>query len=165
MIDNAKVPVLYVELPSRQNGTLTKYPGKSFGETWIGNDGATITFDRGVLVASRGMGDDLMGGYTSMPNFLEITTKATYTKTHSYIKNDNRIAIENFKCDITRDKEPKSIEIFNLTFQTHVYTEICYNSNSSFENKYFVDVKSIVRKSYQYHGKVIGHIYTERLER
>ena len=36
--------------------------------TWIGVDGATITFEKGILIASRGMGDDVMNGHTEMPS-------------------------------------------------------------------------------------------------
>ena len=60
-IDAANMPVLFVELESGQNGTLTPYPGQGVGQTWLGADGATVTLNRGVLKASRGMGDDLMG--------------------------------------------------------------------------------------------------------
>ena len=50
-IDAANIPVLFVELASGQNGTLTPYPGQGVGQTWLGADGATITLDRGVLKA------------------------------------------------------------------------------------------------------------------
>ena len=59
-IDTAAVPVLFVELESGQNGTLTPYPGLGVGQTWLGADGATVTLDKGVLKASRGIGNDLM---------------------------------------------------------------------------------------------------------
>ena len=36
-----------------QNGTLTPYPGKGIGQTWLGADGATITMEQGVLKASK----------------------------------------------------------------------------------------------------------------
>ena len=68
-IDAANIPVLFVELASGQNGTLTPYPGQGVGQTWLGADGATITLERGVLKASRGMGDDLMGSSSSMPSW------------------------------------------------------------------------------------------------
>ena len=42
-IDAANIPVLFVELASGQNGTLTPYPGQGIGQTWLGADGATIT--------------------------------------------------------------------------------------------------------------------------
>ena len=71
-IDAAKIPVLFVELESGQNGTLTPYPGHGLGQTWLGADGATITLERGILKASRGMGDDLMGSSSSMPSWYKL---------------------------------------------------------------------------------------------
>ena len=47
-IDAADIPVLFVELETGQNGTLTLYPGQGFGQTWLGADGATITLEGGV---------------------------------------------------------------------------------------------------------------------
>ena len=73
-IDAAKTPVLFVELASGQNGTLTPYPGQGIGQTWLGADGATVTLQRGVLKASRGMGDDLMGSFM-MPPWSKINKK------------------------------------------------------------------------------------------
>ena len=165
MIDQAKVPVLFVELSSGQNGTLTKYPGESFGETWIGVDGATIAFSRGILISSRGMGDDLMGASTSMPDFKKIKNKEYYKKTYSYIKEDNRIDMRVFDCSISKNHKPVIINIFDVAFETFVFTEQCKSKNFSFKNSFYVDDKSIVRRSNQYHGDGIGHIYTERLER
>ena len=66
-IDSFKIPVLFVELKSGQNGTFTLYPGKGVGESGLGADGAIITLENGILKATRVMCDDLMGGYTSMP--------------------------------------------------------------------------------------------------
>ena len=66
-IDAANIPVLFVELASGQNGTLTPYPGQGVGLTWLGADDATVTLEKGILKASRGMGDDLMGASSSMP--------------------------------------------------------------------------------------------------
>ena len=60
-IDDAKIPVLFVELENGQNGTLTLYPGKGTGETWLGADGATITLENGIIKATRGMRRDVMG--------------------------------------------------------------------------------------------------------
>ena len=71
-IDAASTPVLFIELESGQNGTLTPYPGQGVGQTWLGADGATVTLERGVLKASRGMGDDLMGSTSSMPLWSKI---------------------------------------------------------------------------------------------
>ena len=66
-IDDAKIPVLFVELENGQNGTLTLYPGEGIGETWLGADGTTITLENGIIKATRGMRNDVMGSTSSMP--------------------------------------------------------------------------------------------------
>ena len=57
-IDNFDIPILFVELQSGQNGTLTPYPGKGVGQH-VSVDGATVMLDKSRR--PRGMGDDLMG--------------------------------------------------------------------------------------------------------
>ena len=61
IIDGVGVPILFVEIDRGQNGTMTQYPGVGVGQTWLGVDGSTVTLDNGLLKATRGMGDDLMG--------------------------------------------------------------------------------------------------------
>ena len=91
-IDAAKIPVLFVELASGQNGTLTPYPGEGIGHTWLGADGATITLERGILKATRGMGNDVMGSSSSMPLWSEINRNTEiYSREVSYVTGDNKI--------------------------------------------------------------------------
>ena len=70
-IDKANIPILFIELENEKNATLTQYPGEGVGVTWLSRDGATLTFINGVLIASRGMGDDIMGGSSLMPHWSE----------------------------------------------------------------------------------------------
>ncbi len=165
LIDDANVPVLLVELPSGQNGTLTKYPGLGIGTTWLGKDGATVTLERGVLIASRGMGDDIMGGSNKMPDFNKIKGKNFYSRSLSYIEEDNKIKVHNFDCQIQKDKQPYEVDILNATHNVQDFIEICQGEFLSIRNSFSVDANNIVRKSYQYHGKTIGYIITERLDK
>ena len=70
-VDAAKVAVLFAELNSGQNGTRPLIRAV-LAQTWLGADGATITLDQGILKASRGMGDDLMGASSSMPKWSKL---------------------------------------------------------------------------------------------
>ena len=88
-IDTAKIPILFIELQSGQNGTLTPYPGQGLGQTWLGADGATVTLDRGLIKASRGMGDDMMGSSSSMPAWANIDNVHNYYKKISYLSGNN----------------------------------------------------------------------------
>ena len=164
-IDSANVPLLYVELQSGQNGTLTLYPGEGKGTTWLAVDGATITFDKGVLIASRGMGSDVMGGSTSIPNWEKIQIGDTYNRKLSYIRNDNAIYIEEFICTIKGSYANRLIDVFDVKFDTTLLVERCTSTLITIENQYFIDKFGLVRRSRQYHGQNTGYIITERLDR
>lgn len=165
-VDEAKVPVLFVELPSGQNGTLTPYPGQGIGQTWLGADGATITLDRGVLKASRGMGDDLMGSSSSMPLWSKINKKTkTYSRELGHITGNNKISKRVFRCVIEKTSSEELIEIWDINFKVARFEEQCSNSSFTFKNTYQVEDRGIVRRSSQYHSGTHGFITIERLDR
>ena len=165
-IDEAKVPVLFVELQSGQNGTLTPYPGKGIGQTWLGADGATITLEKGVLKASRGMGDDLMGSSSSMPYWSKINKKTgSYSRELNHITGNNKIYKRAFSCDIEKTSINKQIKIWDINFKVDQFEETCSDGSFAFKNTYQVDTRGIVRRSSQYHSETLGSILIERLDR
>ena len=165
-IDKYALPVLFVELPTGQNGTLTLYPGKGIGQTWLGTDGATITLNRGILKSSRGMGDDLMGSKSFMPewdNFKEFSNN--YERQLKYLSGNNKIISKNLTCKIRKVSGKESLEIWDLDFIVEKFEESCNTSEIVVKNIYYLDSKKIVRKSLQYHSKKIGYLRIERLDR
>ena len=165
-IDAANIPVLFVELASGQNGTLTPYPGKGVGQTWLGADGATITLERGILKASRGLGDDLMGSTSYMPTWSKINKKAkNYNREFNHIAGNNKIFKQVFICDIEKTSSQELIKIWDVNFEVAKYEERCFNSNLTFKNVYHIDKQEIIRRSSQFHSKTLGYIKMERLDR
>ena len=164
-IDESGVPLLFIELPSGQNGTLTPYPGTSVGQTWLSADGATITLERGVLKASRGMGDDLMGSSSLMPDWATINKKTrSYSRELSHITGGNKISKRVFACDIKKTSNGEIIEIWDINFKVTKFDENCRASHKEIKNTYYVDSQGVVRRSLQYHSETIGYIFTERLD-
>lgn len=167
-IDSANIPILFVKLESGQNGTLTPYPGKGIGQTWLGADGATITTENGILKASRGMGYDLMGSVSNTPPWTEINNQgSTYTRKFSYMSGSNDISTLVMKCTIKKNDATKKekIEIWGVKFSVTKFVEDCLNDGDVVTNVYYLDNKEIVRKSFQYHSEAIGYVITERLDR
>lgn len=164
-IDNAKIPILFIELPTGQNGTLTQYPGNGDGETWLGADGATVTFKNGMLKASRGMGYDVMGSRSDYPTWNELEVDKTYKRKFSFLDGNNKLKVQIFECKIYLLQDKIKIDIFGVNFMTRHFVEKCKVNNFEYINDYYVDSKQIVRRSRQYHSSRIGHIFTERLER
>ena len=165
-IDSAKIPVLFVELPSGQNGTLTKYPGQGVGQTWLGADGATITLEQGVLKASRGMGNDLMGSSYFTPPWSNPGNEITAYKRHvSYINGDNKISITVWECFMEKSNQKEKLKIWNVDFFVIKFEEHCNKNDIRIVNTYYLDKQNTVRKSIQYHSDTIGYITIERLDR
>ena len=165
-IDAASMPVLFVELASGQNGTLTPYPGQGVGQTWLGADGATVTLDRGVLKASRGMGDDLMGSISSMPLWPKTHKKTeVYSRELKYITGNNKIDKLVVSCHVEKTNSEELLEIWDVNFKAEKFEETCFNDSLEFKNIYHVDAKGIVRRSTQYHSDTLGYILIERLDR
>ena len=165
-IDAANMPVLFVELASGQNGTLTPYPGQGDGQTWLGADGATITLERGILKASRGMGDDLMGSSSSMPSWSKINKKTEiYSRELNHLNGNNRISKRIFNCNIEKTSSGNLIKIWDINFKVDKFEESCSDGSLMFNNTYQVDTQGIVRRSTQHHSKTLGSILIERLDR
>lgn len=163
-IDDAMIPVLFVELENGQNGTLTLYPGKGVGETWLGADGATITLQSGIIKATRGMRGDVMGSASSMPLWSEITDTSEYFRQISYLGGNNQTYSKRLTCVMKKHLKKTSIIIFDIPFDVQEYKESCISKTEKLENNYFVDSTNIVRRSKQYHGPALGYLLIERLE-
>ena len=165
-IDAANIPVLFVELASGQNGTLTPYPGQGVGQTWLGADGATITLERGIIKASRGMGDDLMGSSSRMPSWSKINTKTgAYSRELAHLTGNNKISTSVFSCNIKKTSSGDLINIWDVNFKLDKFEETCFGGSLTLKNTYQVDAQGIVRRSTQYHSGTLGSILIERLDR
>ena len=165
-IDAEKIPVLFVELKtSGQNGTLTPYPGQGVGQTWLGIDGATITLNDGVLKASRGMGDDLMGSTSLKPPWFTIENSAKYTRELFFLNGKNQTFHQKLTCEAHNLNQQEDIVIWNVNFSVSKYEETCVGSDKKIKNTYFIDKSWEVRRSLQYHSETIGYLLIERLDR
>ncbi len=167
LIDKANVPLLFAELDSGQNGTLSKYPGEGVNSiTWIGVDGATITLKNGLLIATRGMGHDLMGSTVSKKiQWSALGKEIFYERKLSYLAEGNNLSVQSFSCSILKNKSGVTVINFDLEFSTTLFEEQCSNESFAFRNAYYVDKHDIVRRANLFHSQVIGNIYIERLDR
>ena len=165
-VDAIQTPILYVKLETGQNGTLTLYPGQGVGQTWLGADGATITFDQGVLKASRGMGDDLMGSSSFVPQWAKIKDdEITYVRELDYLTGNNKTSTLVLNCTMKKSENQEQIEIWDVKFKVRLFTEVCFSDDKIITNTYYLDTYNRVRKSLQYHSETVGYIQTERLDR
>jgi len=165
IIDGVGVPILFVEIDRGQNGTMTQYPGEGVGQTWLGVDGSTVTLENGLLKATRGMGDDLMGSDISQEISWSDAHEKPYERRMRYLRYDNQTLTVEYVCELEDTKSSKTINLFNAEFEANHFKETCESDLDSFVNDYYIDTEGLVRSSRQYHGNKIGYMTIARLDR
>ena len=165
-VDAFSIPILFVELETGQNGTLTPYPGQGVGQTWLGADGATVTLEQGILKASRGMGNDLMGATSQIPLWSKISKNSSaYSREIIYLTGNNKTHSLLLECSVKKYNKKETAKIWDVSFDVTRFEENCYHNGKAIKNTYYVDRRGIVRKSFQFHSETLGYITTKRLDR
>ncbi|WP_377393399.1 YjbF family lipoprotein [Rhodobacter lacus] len=107
-------------------------------ETMISADGAQLMFDAGMLVGSRGFGNDLMAADVSQSGALVRGLHAgTSTRIMSFIDGNDNVAPRAFKCEITPG-DAASVTIGAREVSTRLVTEHCHGELADFFNYYWV---------------------------
>ena len=163
-VDASGLAVLLIELETGQSGTSVLYPGENTGEVWLGVDGATVTFEKGFLIGTRGLQDDLMATIADLPNLSEVKGAQTYEKHQTWLTGDNQRKHLNFKCTLTVKREAQRIDLLGKSFIVKQAVETCKSAELEIKNEYFFEKSGKMRQSKQYHSETLGYIRFERLD-
>jgi len=141
IIDGVGVPILFVEIDRGQNGTLSQYPGEGIGQTWLGVDGSTITSENGILKATRGMGDDLMGSKISHEISWSDLDDVSYERQMAYLRLDNKTLIKQYSCTLSDMNNMETVNLFDAELSVKHVQETCRATAGSFVNDYYIDTR------------------------
>lgn len=162
-VNRASNPILFFEKSDGLTGTLALFPGQNLEETWYSSDGVTISLFNGELIATRGLGNDVMNTIIPRSTFYDERLSSTYLKTINFLTSDNKIQNISLNCTMSRSNDVKSIEIYEIIHQISKFIELCSNEEYSIENKLWQDLEGNTLKSVQWHSKTHGYISFTRL--
>lgn len=163
LIENTPNDLLLVAILSR-DAAATAQPIASNGtsQTWVTLDGVSFTFDNGMLIASRGLGDDLMGGDASESYQRLLAGGGPAARLGDYLDGEDQIVRRLFQCDVTA-RGYEEIHIFERSYDTHRFSEICRTETHEYENLYWVDAQGVIWQSRQWVSPMIGYLEYQRL--
>ena len=164
IIESAGIPLLFIEKESGQNGTLSLYPGSNTVETWLSADGATVSLSNGELVATRGLGDDLMGSVVPKATTFKQRLGNPYTKTMRFLTADDQNADLNLECTMRQFHKTEEILIFEKMHEVSKYLETCTNEDYILENLFWQNSEGLTLMSKQFHGPSVGQLLIMRLK-
>ena len=102
--------ILTSSVDKKNQSTLVSLGNNQERLTWVSADGISLTYDDGVLIATRGFAQDLLSLKYEKPNKLFTSRHRNYNKTHRYLSGENRYDDVKFKCT-GKKMAPQSIEI------------------------------------------------------
>ena len=164
IIESAGIPLLFIEKESGQNGTLYLYPGSNTLETWLGADGATVSLNNGELVATRGLGNDLMGSIVPRATTLKERLGNPYTKTMRFLTADDQNDDLSLECTVRQFHKSEEIVIFEKSHEVLKYFETCKTENYALENLFWQNAAGLTIMSKQFHSPSVGQLLIMRLK-
>ena len=163
IVEEAGDPILFVELEDGRNATLSLFPGENELPVWLGVDGSTITAKNGVLISTRGMGDDLMHSEYEKTFWGLSNPGKQYAKKYTYLLEDNQLVSKNFDCSFDIGDKFSVINIFDRDFSVSMRVETCTGQKIGFKNSYWIETDGTVRRSTQFHSNNVGQVLLEIL--
>lgn len=164
-IDASPVPVLFAELETRGAfATLSKVGENRDIVTWITADGIGLSFKQGVLVATRGLGPDLMAADVGDVVAVLRSGNGDALRIHDYLNGEDQIVRRSFYCS-ARTEGRENLNIFGLIIPTRHVVESCQNPDLTLVNHYWITSGNRIWQSRQWVGSGIGYVFTQQLSR
>ena len=143
--------------PVSRNGDVT---------VWQTLDGITLSFRQGVLIATRGLGDDLMSADVEGDIALLRGTDDSGYHPHirSYLDGEDRTVFRAYQCR-RAGVAPSRVETGGETAAVQRVEIFCVSPEHEFTNIFWLDAPGRVIKSRQWVSPMMQYMDTERVAR
>ncbi|WP_415922315.1 YjbF family lipoprotein [Tateyamaria sp. SN6-1] len=173
LLDGLTVPSLEVTVPDR-DGLAYLIPLVSRNtaqlgpiDLWTTADGSQLSLRSGVILATRGVGDDVTSSDKSGSIGFVTSKRAGTWPMSLYIQTSAEgVVRHDFTCT-GQNNGKRTLEIVELTYPVDFLTENCSGRNGqSFQNEYYVDTRDgTVWQTKQWAGEKIGYMNTRILKK
>jgi hypothetical protein len=161
-IDAQDAGLLRLSIMSRDATGLVFFGGANGSKvTWLSLEGVSFVFDDGLLVGTRGFGDDLMGSDVAAAK-ASLQRGGNYLRTLDFLNGLSQIERRTFQC-VSVQTGRENITIVERTYTTTVIEETCSGENDSFKNTYWRDENGVIWQSRQWISSGIGYLGSQRL--
>ena len=131
-----KQPIILISsLDKKKQATLVALGNNDEKITWVSADGISLTYDNGILIATRGYSEDLFAVNISSNSRQFGLKKSQYRKVHRYLLGDNKYNDITFECVGTKIVN-QSINILDYKLPVDKLIETCENAKFNYVNEY-----------------------------
>lgn len=161
-IEQQDTDLLRVSLISREITTFVLLGGQNGSKfTWLSVDGLSLTFDNGLLVATRGFGDDLMGADVAAAQ-RSLDAGGNHLRTLEFLDGLDQVERLVFECStVVTGRE--TISIVERSYATTILEESCVGESVTFKNTYWRDANGTIWQARQWISPLLGYLGYQRL--
>lgn len=144
--------VLLYLVPIGQNGNV---------ETWSTSDDRTFSFRDGVLIATRGLGPDMM--QASAPSRMQLQNAGgSHRRSYYYLDGNDKTQRIDYDCTVT-DLGIAKIDVVAMQHTTRHMQENCNGNGVQISNEYWFETGGKLRKSKELIDTDVGYAEISRI--
>ena len=163
VLDRRATPLLYMAIPALgAQATLSPVAQNAGTVTWTALDGVSVATRGGLIVATRGLGHDLMSADAGQVLTALNRGGGRATRIHYRLDGEDRTEALRFACTIRAEGEER-IGIVGRPVATRRLSESCDGPVGRFTNRYWIDAAGRMAQSRQWLVPEIGAATTQRL--
>ncbi|PYE83665.1 YjbF family lipoprotein [Pseudoroseicyclus aestuarii] len=130
-------------------------------ETFIGQSGYSLAYEDGILVATRGLLDDLMGADTGQVRAALNAGGGRALRVHDRLSDLDQIIRAEFDCVIAPAGN-EAVELLGRTVTARKFSESCEGESVAFQNLYWLDQDGTILTSRQYVTPTVAYLRSTR---
>lgn len=131
-------------------------------ETWQAQGGPTFAYDDGILVATRGLIDDLLVIGSDGVRPALAAGGGTVTRAMDRLDSRDRLSTVTLTCEITADGQ-ETVNLGLREASLAKFTETCRSQELVFENAYWLDGAGAIVASRQFVSETVAYLRANRL--
>lgn len=156
------VPLMKGSIPARGSvGYMGVLDTKGDIVTWQTTSRDGVVLQRGMVLQSRGLGDDLMSA--RVPSAGQVVSgSGSFNRQYIYLDGADQEVRWDYTCTFEQSGS-ETIEVVGLAYATRVVTETCNGVQGRITNQYWVESGGNIRQSVQWISKGVGYMKLESL--
>ncbi|MFN6977741.1 MAG: YjbF family lipoprotein [Gemmobacter sp.] len=163
-IDAYPTPVIFVTLEATGARDAVGEAGQNGGvRVYVTPTGLLFALRDGVLVATRGLGPDLMASDAPTAAALR-RGDGSHRRVQRYLTGTNATDTLVLECFVT-EGGAETLDLVGLSVPTRIVAESCAGRGYAIENRYWFDARGRVRQARQWAGLEAGYIVISDLTR
>jgi len=154
--------LLFAMVESESSGLLAHSAKNGARRTWTSDEGISLTLHDGVIVATRGLGNDLMGADAADAQAAIAEGQGMSLRVHDHLGGEDQIIQRSYNCTVSTLREDK-LGILDRQYATRLVQESCVGKRVRFKNLYWVDGAGVIWQSRQWISPRVGFVDIQRL--